>query len=191
MNQMPRGRKRTHGEADSDPVSQMVDLAEVESRDAVLGRSVVDSEDHSQTPSDPVLKTREVGGKSTFSSEGRLSSKRQKLNPEMQSSKRSCIVRETCQFDTNVEEVETKEINKSSLITCERSGDSARRQSIEWKLRLEPALKKILERDMKIVTKEGKRHMLPASPNIIQLLNQFVKDASRRRLSALEKLQTK
>ena len=62
---------------------------------------------------------------------------------------------------------------------------------MKWKLELRPELKKILERDQGLVMKKGKRHRLPASPNINQLLGQFVKDASLRRLSDLEKLQSK
>ena len=68
---------------------------------------------------------------------------------------------------------------------------SARRQQTKWKLELRPALKKILERDRASVVKQGKRHRLPASPNIIELLDKFVKDDSLRRLSVLEKLQFK
>ena len=93
--------------------------------------------------------------------------------------------------DLSVEGVETREVEKFNLLACDKSKDSARHQQIKWKLELRPALKRILEMDWVSVVQRGKRHRLPASPNIIQLLDKFVKDDSLRRLSALEKLQSK
>ena len=103
----------------------------------------------------------------------------------------SCAVKENSQADLSVEEVETREVEKFNLLACGKSKDSARHQQIKWKLELRPALKRILERDWVSVVQQGKRHRLPASPNIIQLLDKFVKDDSLRRLSALQKLQYK
>ena len=178
-----RGRKRAWGDADTDPASHEVDLEKVQSRDAVPGKSFVVSEDCCIASTGPVSKTQEAA-KPTVSGKGRPS-KRCKLDTKIQLVKMSCAVKETCQAGPNVE------VRKVGLVACEKGGDSARCTPIKWKLELRPALKKILERDRASVVKQGKRHRLPASPNIIQLLDRFVKDASLRHLSALEKLQSK
>ena len=178
-----RGRKRVRGDADNDPASHEVDLEKVQSRDTVPGKSFVVSEDCCIAYTGPVSKTQEAA-KPTVSGKGRPS-KRCKLDSKIQLVKMSCAVKETCQAGPNVE------VRKVDLVACEKGGDSARCTPIKWKLELRPALKKILERDRASVVKQGKRHRLPASPNIIQLLDRFVKDASLRHLSALEKLQSK
>ena len=96
--------------------------------------------------------------------------------------------------EVDVDEVEAEEDSKFNMATSKESGnvkEAAVRQPMKWKLELRPELKKILERDQGLVMKKGKRHRLPASPNINQLLGQFVKDVSLRRLCDLEKLQSK
>jgi len=105
-------------------------------------------------------------------------------------------VRETNQAEAeaDVDEVKAKEVSKFNRPKSSEAGDvdeAAVRQPMKWKMEVRPALKKILERDHELVMKKGKRHRLPASPNIVQLLGQFVKDASLRRLSDLEKLLSK
>merc|ERR1719234_1708330 len=90
------------------------------------------------------------------------------------------------EVEDDVEEVEAEEVSKFNIVKSKEGGnvkEAAVRQPIKWKLELTPSLKKILERDHKMVMKKGKTHRLPASPNIIRLLSQFVKDASLRRLS--------
>ena len=184
LKQMPRGRKRAMSERDTGPLSHEMNSGEVPSREASRGSNAVVSESCGLAPLGPALKVQEVA-KPAVSSEGRPS-KRRKIDGKISWSKRSCAGEKTCQADLDVEEVK--------LFASKEGGDSeeaTRRQPIKWKLELRPALKKILEKDLEMVMGQGKRHRLPASPNIIQLLDQFVKDASLGHLSALEKLQSR
>ena len=86
---------------------------------------------------------------------------------------------------------EAEEPNSSKAIkkaVAEKEGRAEEGVSDQWKMELQPALKEVLEKDHDFMAKKSKRHRLPASPNILQLLDQFVKDASLSCLTAAEKL---
>ena len=89
--------------------------------------------------------------------------------------------------------LEAEEPNSSKAIkkaVAEKEG-RAEGVSDQWKIELQPALKIVLEKDHDLVAKKSKKHILPASPNILQLLDQFVEDASLSCLTAAEKLQAR
>ena len=111
-----------------------------------------------------------VGKKTAVSEDGRQS-KKCKLDRRISSSKMNKVVEESSETDPGVDDVEAKQT--------------------KWKLKLRPALRRIMERDHEMVMVKGKRHRLPASPNILQLLDGFVQDASTRRISALDKTLSK
>ena len=180
----PRGRKGALGQFGTCPASHEVNPGEAQSRYSACGSGTVVFESCGLAPSGPDLKVQEVG-KGDVSSEGRPF-KRRKLHCQTLLLKRGGAVEKTYQADQD-----RQEVKKFASKEGEDSEEADRRQLIKWKLELRPALKKILEKDGEIVTKQGKRHRLPASPNIIQLLDKFVKDASLRHLSALEKLQSR
>ena len=90
--------------------------------------------------------------------------------------------------------LEAEEPNSSKAIkkaVAEKEGRAEEGVSDQWKMELQPALKEVLEKDHDLVAKKSKRHRLPASPNILQLLDQFVEDASLSRLTVAEKLQAR
>ena len=87
--------------------------------------------------------------------------------------------------------LDAEEPNSSKAIkkaVAEKEGRAEEGVSDQWKMELQPALKEVLEKDHDLVAKKSKRHRLPASPNILQLLDQFVEDASLSCLTAAEKL---
>ena len=87
--------------------------------------------------------------------------------------------------------LEAEEPNSSKAIkkaVAEKEGRAEEGVSDQWKMELQPALKEVLEKDHDLVVKKSKKHILPASPNILQLLDQFVEDASLSCLTAAEKL---
>ena len=169
----PRGRKGALGQFGTCPASHEINPGEAQSRDSACGSGTVVFESCGLAPSGPDLKVQEVG-KGDVSSEGRPF-KRRKLHCKTLLLKRGGAVEKTYQADQD-----RQEVKKFASKEGEDSEEAARRQLIKWKLELRPALKKILEKDGKMVTNQGKRHRLPASPNIIQLLDKFVKDASLR-----------
>ena len=90
--------------------------------------------------------------------------------------------------------LEAQEPKSSKTIkkaVAEKEGRAEEGVSDQWKMELQPALKEVLEKDHDFMAKKSKRHRLPASPNILQLLDQFVKDASLCCLTAAEKLQAR
>ena len=87
--------------------------------------------------------------------------------------------------------LEAEEPNSSKAIkkaVAEKEGMAEKGVSDQWKMELQPALKEVLQKDHDLVAKKSKKHILPASPNILQLLDQFVEDASLSCLTAAEKL---
>ena len=90
--------------------------------------------------------------------------------------------------------LEAEEPNSSEAIKkadAKKEGRADEGVSDQWKIELQPALKIVLEKDHDLVAKKSKKHILPASPNILQLLDQFVEDASLSCLTAAEKLQAR
>ena len=90
--------------------------------------------------------------------------------------------------------LEAEEPNSSKAIKkadAEKEGRAEEGVSDQWKIELQPALKIVLEKDHDLVAKKSKKHILPASPNILQLLDQFVEDASLSCLTDAEKLQAR
>ena len=90
--------------------------------------------------------------------------------------------------------LEAEEPNSSKAIKKADAKKEARAEegvSDQWKIELQPALKIVLEKDHDLVAKKSKKHILPASPNILQLLDQFVEDASLSCLTDAEKLQAR
>ena len=90
--------------------------------------------------------------------------------------------------------LEDEELNSSKAIkkaVAEKEGRAEEGVSGQWKIELQPALKEVLEKDHDLVAKKSKKHILPASPNILQLLDQFVEDASLSCLTDAEKLQAR
>ena len=90
--------------------------------------------------------------------------------------------------------LEAEEPNSSKVIkkaVAEKEGRAGEGVSDQWKMELQPALKEVLEKDHDLVAKKSKKHILPASPNILQLLDQFVEDASLSCLTDAEKLQAR
>ena len=90
--------------------------------------------------------------------------------------------------------LEAEEPNSSKAIkkaVAEKEGRAEEGVSDQWKMELQPALKEVLEKDHDFMAKKSKRHRLPASPNILQLLDQFVKDASLNCLTAAEEVQAR
>ena len=90
--------------------------------------------------------------------------------------------------------LEAEEPNSSKAIkkaVAEKEGRAEEGVSDQWKMELQPALREVLEKDHDFMAKKSKNHILPASPNILQLLDQFVKDASLCCLTAAEKLQAR
>ena len=90
--------------------------------------------------------------------------------------------------------LDAEEPNSSKAIkkaVAEKEGRAEEGVSDQWKMELQPALKEVLEKDHDFMAKKSKRHRLPASPNILQLLDQFVKDASLSCLNAAETLQAR
>jgi len=180
------GRKRAMSEA----------VAEAgQSKDAAGVRNATVTEEYSRGLIDQALKVPEA---EELEISGECRPFKRRKSDRMTSIVKSVAAREETnqsEVEVDVEEVEAEEVSKFNIATTKEGGNveeaAVRQQPIKWKLELSPSLKKILERDHKMVMKKGKRHRLPASPNIIRLLSQFVKDASLRRLSVLEKLESK
>ena len=90
--------------------------------------------------------------------------------------------------------LEAEEPNSSEAIKkadAKKEGRADEGVSDQWRIELQSALKIVLEKDHDLVAKKSKKHILPASPNILQLLDQFVEDASLSCLTAAEKLQAR
>ena len=90
--------------------------------------------------------------------------------------------------------LEAEEPNSSEAIKkadAKKEGRADEGVSDQWKIELQPALKIVLEKDHDLVAKKSKKHILPASPNILQLLDQFVEDVSLSCLTDAEKLQAR
>ena len=108
-------------------------------------------------------------------------------------SKMNKVVEYSSEAGPGVDEVEADKGNKCGTVAPEDGGglQISEPKQTKWKLKLRPALRRILERDHEMVMVKGKRHRLPASPNILQLLDGFVQDASKRRISALDQTLSK
>ena len=90
--------------------------------------------------------------------------------------------------------LEAQEPKSSKTIkkaVAEKEGRAEEGVSDQWKMELQPALREVLEKDHDFMAKKSKNHILPASPNILQLLDQFVKDASLSCRNAAETLQAR
>ena len=127
-----------------------------------------------------------VGKKMAVSEDGRQS-KKCKLDGKTASSKMNKAVKDSSEADPGVDDVKADKVNKCGTVAPEDGGG----KQTKWKLELRPALRGILERDREMVTGKGKRHRLPASPNILQLLDGFVQEASTRHISALDQTLSK
>ena len=133
-----------------------------------------------------------VGKKMAVSEDGRQS-KKCKLDGKTASSKMNKAVKDSSEADPGVDDVKADKVNKCGTVAPEDGGgfQISEPKRTKWKLELRPALRRILERDLEMVMVKGKRHRLPASPNILQLLDGFVQDASNRHISALDKTLSK
>ena len=133
-----------------------------------------------------------VGKKMAVSEDGRQS-KKCKLDGKTASSKMNKAVEDSSEADPGVDDVKADKVNKCGTVAPEDGGGLkiSEPKQTKWKLELRYALRRILERDHEMVTVKGKRHRLPASPNILQLLNGFVQEASFRRISALDQTLSK
>ena len=89
------------------------------------------------------------------------------------------------------EEPNSSKAIKNKKADAKKEGRADEGVSDQWKIELQPALKIVLEKDHDLVAKKSKKHILPASPNILQLLDQFVEDASLSCLTDAEKLQAR
>ena len=89
------------------------------------------------------------------------------------------------------EEPNSSKAIKNKKADAKKEGRADEGVSDQWRIELQSALKIVLEKDHDLVAKKSKKHILPASPNILQLLDQFVEDASLSCLTAAEKLQAR
>ena len=130
---------------------------------------------------------------STFPVPNGRQSKKSKLDGKTASSKMNKAVEDSSEADPGVDDVKADKVNKCGTVAPEDGGgfQISEPKQTKWKLELRPALRRILERDLEMVMVKGKRHRLPASPNILQLLDGFVLDASTRHISALDKTLSK
>ena len=144
----------------------------------------------SEVSTAPVLNG--IGKKMAVSEDGRQS-KKCKLDGRISSSKMNKVVENSSEADPGVDEVEADKVNKCGTVAPEDGGgfQISEPKRTKWKLELRPALRGILERDLEMVMVKGKRHRLPASPNILQLLDGFVQEASTRHISALDQTLSK
>ena len=98
-----------------------------------------------------------VGKKMAVSEDGRQS-KKCKLDGKISSSKMNKVVEDSSEADPGVDDVEADKVNKCGTVAPEDGGglQISEPKQTKWKLKLRPALRRILERDHEMVMAKGK-----------------------------------